>query len=121
MTSKLERLAWILLGGLIVWGYQVATEKRAEKATIASASYAQRKLATQEILKAGSKTTISETPQGTVIELSIPKASFGGSFLEIKRCIIWRDAVTKTAALSCEKDEIETRNYSSENQRLSDE
>jgi hypothetical protein len=115
MTSKLEPLAWMFLGGLLFWGYQVVIEKKAEKATTASVSYSQRKHATQEIIKAGPKTTISETPEGTVIELSIPKPSFGGSFAEIKQCIIWRDAVTKTSALFCDKDEIDIQNYSTDN------
>lgn len=114
LSNKLEPLAWIALGGLIVLGYGVATAKKAEKAATTSTSYTQRMKATSATISAGPKTTSWETPQGTVIALDIPKSSMGGSFVEVKHCIVWRDAVTNTSALHCDKDEIDTREYPSD-------
>jgi hypothetical protein len=102
---------WIAFGGLIAWGYQAATDKKAEKASTSTESRANRKQAVQNIIKAGPQTTSWETPQGTVIALDVPKATLGGRFIETKHCIVWRDAVTKTSALHCDKDEIDTRDY----------
>lgn len=107
MIAKLEPFGWILLGGLIVGSYQAALGKKTKKESSTSNSYAQRKLAAHDVVKAGPQITVSETPQGTVIQLNIPKTSFDGGLVEIKRCIVWRDTVTKTAALSCDKDEID--------------
>lgn len=102
------------MGALIVWLYGVATDKKVEKATVASASHAQRKQATAAIINAGPQTTVWETIQGTVIKLSIPKSLPGGNFVEVKNCIVWRDAVTNTSALHCDADEIDVRDYSTE-------
>lgn len=113
-TSIFGPVAWVVLGGLLVWGYGAATDKKAEKAATASMSYAQRKQATAAVIQAGPQTTSWETPQGTVIALDIPKAALGGSFVEVKHCIVWRDAVTSTSALHCDKDEIDTRDYPSD-------
>lgn len=102
---------WVVIGGLIVWGYGVATAKKDEKAATTSTSHTQRMKATAATISASPKTTSWETPQGTVIALDIPKPLMGGSFVEVKHCIVWRDAVTKSSALHCDKDEIDTRDY----------
>lgn len=82
-----------------------------EKETSSDARRTQRKQVVQDTIKAGPQTTSWETPQGTVIALDIPKASLGGRFVEVKHCIVWRDAVTKTSALHCDKDEIDLQDY----------
>lgn len=85
-----EPLSWLLFGGLIVWGYQAATDKRAEKSSTATASIAQRKAANAAAVSAGPQTKVWQTPEGQVIELYVPSSSLGGLFVEVKRCIIWR-------------------------------
>ena len=102
-------LFWMALGGAVVWGYGVATEKKAS--TTPSVSVAQRKQANLNAVSAGPQSTAWETPYGTVIALDIPKASAGGLLVEQKRCIVWRDAVTNTSSLQCDKDEIDIKNY----------
>jgi len=114
LSNKLEPFAWIFMGGLIVWGYGVATDKKAEKAVSTSASQAQRKQATTAIVQAGPQTTTWNTTEGSVIALSIPQARLGGQFVEVKHCIVWRDAVTKTSALHCDKNEIDLRDFPSD-------
>lgn len=113
-SNKIEPFLWIILGGLIVWGYGAATNKTAEKVVAASTSSAQRKLATTTTVSAGPKTTSWDTPQGTVIAVDIPKSMLDGQFVEIKHCIVWRDAATKTSSLHCDKDEIDTSDYPSD-------
>ena len=114
MTSKLEPFLWIILGGLIVWGYGAATDKKTEKVIATSTDIAQRKQSTQAIVQAGPQTTTWETIQGTVIALDIPKATLGGSFIEVRHCIVWRDAITKTSALHCDREEINPQDYPSD-------
>ncbi len=102
-------LFWMALGGAAVWGYGVATEKKAAAAP--SASLTQRKQANLNAVSAGPQSTAWETPHGTVIALAIPKASAGGLLMEMKRCIVWRDAVTSTSSLQCDKEEIDIKQF----------
>ena len=102
----------MLIGGTLVWFFGSTTEKKEAKLQKTSASLTQRKQATLDIIKAGPKSTAWETPHGTVIALDIPKASVGGLLIEMKRCIVWRDAVTTTSSLPCDKDEIDIDHHS---------
>lgn len=68
---------------------------------------AQDRQAVKAVIQAGPQTVSWDTPQGTVIEITIPRATLGGNFVESKRCIVWRDAVAKTASLFCDREEIE--------------
>jgi hypothetical protein len=98
--------AGIILGGLIVWGYYQVSGRKTEPVTPKQTT-AERKKAAQDVIKAGPKTTEWQTPQGTLIELNIPRSTMGGTLVENKRCIVWRDAITKTASLSCDQKEID--------------
>lgn len=102
-------LFWIALGIALMWAYGAATENKASAAP--SASLSQRKQANLNKINAGPQSTAWETPHGTVIALDIPKASAGGLLMEMKRCIVWRDAVTRTSSLQCDKEEIDLKNY----------
>lgn len=106
---KLSPLALVIFGVLLSG---CSGSDRAQDAAN-EARHAQRKQAAQATLKAGPKTTTWDTPEGTVIALSIPQATHGAN-VETKRCIVWRDAVTKTAALHCDKDEIDLSDYPTE-------
>jgi len=72
---------------------------------------AQREQAVQAALNAGPQTRSWQTNEGTVIELNIPKVGAVGGLLETQRCIVWRDAVTKTSALHCDREEIDMRSF----------
>ncbi len=72
----------------------------------------QREQAVQAAINAGPRTRSWQTREGTVIELIIPKTS--GRLLESQRCIVWRDAVTSTSALHCDREEIDLRNFESD-------
>ncbi len=109
-----DPIAWIILGGLLVWGYGAATEKRSEKVATSTARLTHRKEEVQAIINAGPQTRVWETTQGSVITLDIPKAGLGGRFVETKHCTIWRDTATRTSALHCDKDEVDTRDYPSD-------
>lgn len=112
MTNWLGILFWMAIGAALVWGFGIATQKKEPKFTRASPSLTQRKQAALDTIKAGPKTSTWETPHGTVIALDIPKATAGGLLVEIKRCVVWRDAATKTSSLQCDKDEIDIRHHS---------
>jgi hypothetical protein len=103
---------WVAIGGTLVWTYGAATTKKEATFTRASSGLTVRKQATQDIIKAGPTSTAWETQHGTVIALDIPRATAGGLLVEQKRCIVWRDAVTKTSSLQCDKEEIDIRRHS---------
>jgi hypothetical protein len=104
-------LFWVAMGVALMWAYGVATEKKASKLTSASSSLAQRKQASRDAIKAGPTSESWETIHGTVIALDIPKPTAGGLLVESQRCIVWRDAVTSTASMQCDKSEIDLKNY----------
>jgi hypothetical protein len=112
MTSWLGILFWMAIGAALVWGFGIATQKQEVKPAKAASSLTVRKQATQDIIKAGPTSTAWETKHGTVIALDIPRATAGGLLVEQKRCIVWRDAVTKTSSLQCDKEEIDIRGHS---------
>lgn len=103
---------WVAIGGALVWAYGAATATKEATFTQASRSLAKREQSTQDIIKAGPTSAVWETPHGTVIALDIPKATAGGLLVEMKRCIVWRDSVTKTSSLQCDKEEIDIRRHS---------
>lgn len=111
---------WVILGGLIVWAYNAATLKKVEKSEAASSSVNQLKKSAQAAISAGPQLTSWQTAEGTVISLSIPKLSAGGHLLEVKKCIIWRDAITKTASLHCDRDKLDLTDAPVELPDLSD-
>jgi hypothetical protein len=88
------------------------TSKDISKESHGRTTSAERKQAIQSVIDAGPQTKSWQTPEGTVIELTIPKTSGAGNFLESQRCIVWRDAVTKTSSMHCDKEEIDIRDYS---------
>lgn len=94
------------MGALGVWLYQISTVHKAEKATPASTS--QRRLAVTNAVTAGPQTQIWATPNGDVIELTIPSASLGGRLLEVKRCTVWRDRITSSSSMSCSEPTPDT-------------
>jgi hypothetical protein len=81
------------------------------KEPIRKARKAQQEQAVQAALNAGPQTRSWQTPEGAVIEVTIPKTSGPGRLLESQRCIVWRDAVTNTSALHCDREEIDMRNF----------
>jgi hypothetical protein len=111
MKSRLQTLLgmlfWLGLGALLLFWFQEVNSKKVEKSSVTTENRAQRKQAAQDVIKAGPKTTEWQTPQGTLIELNIPRSTMGGTLVENKRCIVWRDAITKTASLSCDQKEID--------------
>lgn len=111
---------WAALGGASVWLYQVGTEKKAVKSDAAAARSAQREHSVAAIVRAGPKTEVWNTPQGDVIKLDVPYASVGGFMVEIKHCLLWRDVITKTSAMHCEQNQLDTRDYSGDGPDYSD-
>jgi hypothetical protein len=103
--TKLEPFAWILMGGLLVWGYQAATAKKSEKAAAATVSNAQRAESIAAQLKAGPTTQVWNTPEGQLLQLQIPTAGPANLYVEQRNCLVWRDAATKTSALFCASPE----------------
>lgn len=69
----------------------------------------QREQAVQAAINAGPQTRSWQTREGAVIELIIPKTN--GRLLESQRCIVWRDAVTNSSALHCDREEIDLRGF----------
>ena len=111
MTSWLGILFWMAIGAALVWGFGIATQKQEVKPARASSGLTVRKQATQDIIKAGPTSTAWETQHGTVIALDIPRASAGGLLVDMKRCIVWRDAVTNTSSLQCDREEIDIKQF----------
>lgn len=97
---------------LIAIGICACTSKDAPKEPHTRPTSAERKQAVQAVVNAGPQTKSWQTPEGTVIELTIPKTSGAGNFLESQRCVVWRDAVTKTSSMYCDKEEIDIREFS---------
>lgn len=95
---------WVGLGGLMMWGYHAATSKQAEKAVLGDAVWEHKKAGNIAVVNAGPKTKVSQTPEGTVIELTIPSSTMGGLSVQFKRCVIWRDKTSATSAMSCDSD-----------------
>lgn len=110
-ASKLEPFAWILLGSLLAWGYGVATTKKAEKSAAVTVSSAKRAETIAAQLKAGPTTEVSNTPEGQLVNLQVPTAGPGNLYVEQRTCLVWRDAVTKTTAMHCDKPEIDLDAY----------
>lgn len=72
---------------------------------------AQRKQAVQAALNAGPQTRSWQTSEGAVIELTIPRASITGRRVEYQRCIVWRDAITKSSSMHCDRDDFDPADY----------
>lgn len=96
-----------LSGVALSLAYQAATDKRADKGAQSIARMAHQQQATKAIVSAGPQAIATETPQGTVIDLTIPKVGMGGAFIETRKCVVWRDAVTKTASMFCDPQELD--------------
>ncbi|WP_294767160.1 hypothetical protein [uncultured Rhodoferax sp.] len=105
---------WMALGGGIVWFYQTAVATKAEKAVARSSQSSDIKARNAAIVAAGPTAEVFKTAEGEVIQLSIPVASLGGSLVQHKKCTVWRDAVTKTSSLHCEREEIDLAAYASD-------
>jgi len=118
----LNILFWIALGGGLVWLYLTAsTQTPAKPIGKPLPTSEQRKQAVSDVVNAGPQTKLWSTPHGEVIELSIPSASIGGRFVEYKRCIVWRDPITATSAISCPGPAVEDRDlYPSDGPDYSD-
>ena len=95
---------WMVLGGVILWAYQVSTDNKPEPKGTANQ---QRKHKVAATVSAGPTTNAWTTAEGQLIELVIPYPGVGGSFLETKRCHIWRDAATNTSSMVCAPEEID--------------
>lgn len=106
MKAQFSNIAWLIAGGLIVFGYQTMTEKKSQKASAAEVSVGQRKQSLEAAIAAGPKARTWELSQGTVVEILIPLTKYGGDWLETKRCYVWRDASTKTSSMACDPDEM---------------
>jgi hypothetical protein len=111
---------WMVLGGVILWGYGAVTDKKAVSANPPAATTKQRKLAVANTVRSGPKTEIWSTPHGDVIKLDVPYATVGGLLVEIKHCILWRDMLTKTSSMHCEQNQLDTRDYPSDPPDYSD-
>ena len=71
----------------------------------------ERSKAVQAAIDAGPTTRTWQTPEGALVELTIPMASIGGRRVEYQRCLVWRDAATRTASLDCDRDDIDLSDY----------
>ena len=90
MKELASIVAFMILGGLLTWGYQEATATQGTKAQAQTAVVTQRKAATAAQLRAGPTAVAWATQYGQVIELKIPSPALGGLFVGFKRCIVWR-------------------------------
>lgn len=102
--AKFEPVLWLLLGGAIVWGFSLATDKKTEKAQKATASHSARQAAVAQSVAKGTQVEVEKTEEGDLITLYVPSKGVGGLYVEVKRCLVWRDAVTKTSSMSCPPD-----------------
>ena len=71
----------------------------------------QQKQEVQSTLRAGPQTRTWQTPEGALVELTIPRASLTGRSVEYQRCVVWRDATTKTAFMHCDRDNIDLADH----------
>ena len=102
-----------------MWGYGAVTNKETE--TKRSAGFAtQRRQAVQDAVSAGPQLNTWQTAEGTAISVAIPRPSASGRFVDVKKCIVWRDAVTKNASLHCDRDELDLDNQSTEKPDVAD-
>lgn len=104
MKLTWEPFAWIALGGLIVWGYDQALSTRQAREGRASVSSEKRAANAAAIVSAGPTTTVTKTAEGDLIEIAIPSL-LARSFVQIRRCTVWRDAATRTVAMTCAADQ----------------
>lgn len=93
---------WVFLGGAVVWGYGAATDKKAEKSTTSTKNISERRASVEAIVKAGPTTKTWPTPEGQIIEISIPSVGAAGLFADIKQCIVWQSKMGTQAAMSCD-------------------
>lgn len=103
-SDVLSIVFWIAFGGLLVWGFNAATAKKSEKSIAISAAAVDRRATVAATLSKGPQTTSWNTPEGKVIELSIPTSRLGGLMIEVKRCIVWRGQGADS--LHCESEAV---------------
>ncbi len=58
--------------------------------------------AQKALLNDGPQVKTTRTTEGDIVELTIPREMAGGKFVEIKRCVVWRDLRTSTSAIHCD-------------------
>lgn len=95
-------LAWMLVGGVIVWMYGTTQEKR--HSTSASP---------QQVARATYKATrpypvtraqVMHVEGGETIVLQVPVPSALSEVSTTKTCIVFRDLITSSSSISCEQD-----------------
>lgn len=103
IETLLSILFWMALCGGIVWLSGIGSLKKAEKAQLATQTMQAKEKQVHNALQNGPKVAKWETPEGTLISLAIPMQGAISSFLDVQKCIVWRDAATGAALMHCDK------------------
>jgi hypothetical protein len=103
VETLLSILFWVALGGAIVWLSGVGNQKETDKAQRAAQTTQAKEKQVQAALQAGPTVVKWETPEGTLLSLAIPRQGVISSFLDVQKCIVWRDGATGAALLHCDK------------------
>lgn len=93
-------IAWMLVGGVIVWMYGVTQERRHPRAkppqTVAKPAYkAPRPFPI-------AKAQVMHVENGEAIVLQVPVPSALPEVTTTKTCIVFRDLITSSSSISCE-------------------
>ncbi len=118
MSKLVERFVCFLIGGGLVWAYFAVTKTNTDTTKDNSTQRVERKKQVEERIAAGPKVSVRKTAEGELLEVLVPFKSLGGSLVETNRCMVWRDAVMKTASMVCDFEPRETRIKSSFNVTL---
>lgn len=93
-------IAWMLVGGVIVWMYGITQEKRhpssAGPQQVARAAYK----APRPFPEAKAQVTHVANGEAIVLQVSVPSAL--PEVTTTKTCIVFRDLITSSSSISCE-------------------
>lgn len=95
-------VAWMLVGAAILWMYNITQLQRiapaksshpVAKSTFRASSHPQ-----------GVKAQVMRIENGEIIALQVPMPSALPDVSTMKTCIVFRDLITSSSAMSCERD-----------------
>ncbi|MDZ7892360.1 MAG: hypothetical protein U5L73_11460 [Rhodoferax sp.] len=106
----LNVLFWMALGAALVWGYGAATNIKAEKSLAVTEGAERLRSAIKEKIDRGPQVETWDTGEGQLVTVYIP-SSLAGVAVSVKRCFVWRDAITKSSSMSCPSDSDDRIDY----------
>lgn len=94
---------WMGAGAALVYALLALTSNNEARTKEDAKRTNTRRVAAEQIIKAGPTTESHYTDEGQLVVLKIPSRVGGVSGLvETKRCFVWRDAAYRTTAMACE-------------------